>query len=116
MNRSMRLTFSRFSAPTGKALAVAVAALLAAVRLRRPVPPRSSSGCSRRWRFGAPAAALQINPQEFEAPAYCPELRLLVAETYATFERDHDGDAKYVRYLGSITASARECTAVSDAP
>jgi hypothetical protein len=62
-----------------------------------------------------PAGALQVDPNDFAAPAYCPELHLQVGgEAYATFQPDHDGEAKYVRYLGSISQTARECLSVSD--
>jgi len=112
----MRLTFGRFSGRSGQTLSVALAVGLAAATAGTG---NAATVLQRLFGGGGgsapPPNALQINPQDFQAAGYCPELRVLVGgESYATFERDHDGDAKYVRYLGSITNTARECTDVSD--
>src|SRR5262245_60000994 len=110
----MRLIFGWF--PGRQALSLSLAVVLAVGNVGR-----GGAAILLKRLFGgggqtsAPPNALQINPEEFQGAAYCPELRVLVGgESYATFERDHDGDAKYVRYLGSITDTARECTDVSD--
>src|SRR5690348_8852064 len=118
VNRRMRLVFGRFSGRFRGALALAVA--MAAATMAGPTDAATLlqslfGGGGGGGNSSAQPNALKINPQDFQGPGYCPELRLLVGgETYATFEREHDGDAKYVRYLGSITDAARECTTVSD--
>src|SRR6478752_6057835 len=117
LNRQMRLGFGRFSGGSRAAFAVAIAAVLAGMSA---APTSGATIFQRLFGRGGGSAAtppdgLQIDPQDYEAVGYCPELRLQVGgESYALFERDHDGDAKYVRYLGSITSSARECTTVTD--
>jgi hypothetical protein len=59
--------------------------------------------------------ALVIDPDTFTAAAYCPEVRVLSnGVTYATFDPNHDGDQGYVRFLGSISQTARECLSVTD--
>jgi hypothetical protein len=113
----MRLTFGRFSGRFRQALAVAAAMAVAGTSAG---PTDAATLLQRLFGGGGgassgPPNALQINPQDFEGPGYCPELRLLVGgENFAMFERDHAGDAKYVRYLGSITDTARECTTITD--
>src|SRR6185295_3240050 len=121
VNRRMRLVFGRFSGRFRMALALAVA-MAAVATIAAPTDAATllqrlfgGGGGGGGGNSSAPPNALEINPQDFQGPGYCPELRLLVGgETYATFEREHDGDAKYVRYLGTITDTARECTTVSD--
>src|SRR3954469_13531029 len=113
---AMRVS-SRQLRSTGRVvLAVSLAMALAAAGAT------SSSGAIFPRLFGGgqakappPADALQVNPNDFATPGYCPELHLqLGGEAYAMFERDHQDDAKYVRYLGSINQTARECHSVTD--
>jgi hypothetical protein len=62
-----------------------------------------------------PANALVIDPNDLTAPDYCPELRIEVGQqAFATFDPTHDGDQNYVRYLSSISQTARECLSVTD--
>jgi hypothetical protein len=64
-----------------------------------------------------PSNALVVNPDDLNSDGgYCPEVRIIGGGvTYATFDPNHDGDQSYVRYLGSINQTARECTSVTDA-
>jgi hypothetical protein len=113
----MRLVFGGF--PLARRGAVAAALTVAFVA----VGATSSDGATIFQRlFGGgqaktatPGNALEVDPNDFAAPAYCPELHLQVGgEAYATFERDHENDGKYVRYLGSISQTARECLSVTE--
>jgi hypothetical protein len=56
-----------------------------------------------------------IPPEYFRRPAYCPAVRVRAGtETFTVYERGHEGDPDYVRYLGSITKTARECRQTLD--
>jgi hypothetical protein len=59
--------------------------------------------------------ALTVDPKVLATPGYCPEVRIpLGGETFQLFDANHDGDQKFVRYLASITRTARECIVVTE--
>ena len=58
---------------------------------------------------------LVLDPNAANNVGYCPEIRVIGGGvTYATFDPNHEGDQAYVRYLGSISQTARECLSVTD--
>jgi hypothetical protein len=58
---------------------------------------------------------LVVDPNLLITPGYCPEVRIpLGGEAFELFDPDHVGDARYARYLITITKTARECLAVTE--
>jgi len=55
----------------------------------------------------------EYDPEFFLKSGYCPPVKVrLGEEALTTYERGHDQDAQFVKYLASITKTARECHAV----
>jgi hypothetical protein len=57
-----------------------------------------------------PPNALTLDPEYFLQSQYCPPVQITVgAQALPVYERNHDGEAGFIRYQGAITETAREC-------
>jgi hypothetical protein len=122
--------FNGFGRRGRQSLAAALAGLLVATAalpatgqtiLQRLFPRITGSGPTGSTPPPAPDAGqsssgpLVVDPNVFMTPGYCPEIRIpLDGELYAFFETNHPGDPKFIRYLASISKTARECLAVTE--
>ncbi|MCV6547823.1 MAG: hypothetical protein OIF56_11160 [Cohaesibacter sp.] len=75
-----------------------------------PAPTSSASDIAKTGVITDEATRLMLsNPKKLTG--YCPSVSVLGDTTYyQSFERNHDGDQRYLIYQGVITQTARECT------
>jgi hypothetical protein len=106
----------RFLAFTLAGLLVASAAVPASGQnLLQRLFPRITGSTPPAEQGQSESGALVVDPKVLMTPGYCPEIRIpLGGETFATFDANHQGDPKFVRYLASITKTARECLVVTE--
>jgi hypothetical protein len=64
----------------------------------------------------APAPAKDVTTADFvQKDDYCPPIQIRAGTASMTvYERGHENETQYVRYLASITQTARECSLVGD--
>lgn len=62
------------------------------------------------------APAKEVTGADFvKRDNYCPPIQIRAGtSTMTVYERGHENETQYVRYLASITQTARECTMVGD--
>ena len=75
---------------------------------------RSSRGTADRRRGHAPT---EVTASDFVKKSdYCPPIQIRAGTaTMTVYERGHENETAYVRYLASISQTARECTMAGDA-
>jgi len=94
------------------ATAAAISALLAACTSTGGSTPSSASIAAAS--SAAPAKAQAGKPQftaaDFMKDTYCPPVVIRAGtEAMSLYDKGHDADPQYVRFLGSIGKTAREC-------
>jgi hypothetical protein len=58
----------------------------------------------------SPSAKSQKTPLDIAKPPYCPPLNIRAGtEAISLYDKGHDADPQYVRFVGSIMKTAREC-------
>jgi hypothetical protein len=93
------------------ATAAAISALLAACTSTGGGAPSSASiaaasGSKAKAETGKP----QLTAADFTKDVYCPPVFIRAGtETMSLYDKGHDADPEYVRFLGSIGKTAREC-------
>src|ERR1700693_3712289 len=96
------------------ATAAAISALLAACTSTGGGSPSSvsmavASGSPAQAETGKPPLHAPDFPQG-AASSYCPPVNIRAGtEAMSLYDKGHDADPEYVRFLGSIAKTAREC-------
>jgi hypothetical protein len=94
------------------ATAAAISALLAACTSTGAGTPSSASiaGASGSPPAKQQAGKPQITAADFTKDSYCPPVVIRAGtEAMSLYDKGHDADPQYVRFLGSIGKTAREC-------
>ena len=99
------------------ATAAAISALLAACTSTGGGAPSSASiAAASGSQAKAETGKAQLTAADFTKDVYCPPVFIRAGtETMSLYDKGHDADPEYVRFLGSIGKTARECHQDGDA-